>query len=150
VSTLATAQRAMDTLFDPDGDDFGARARTKPGAPQAAPARAEPVAPARGEPVARARGEPVAPARGEPVAPAPAEPAAADPSRGGAADPARTLPGASGGGPMLDNLIASLWEGLAAHRAVACPVCASEMRPEYGAHALPIGGRCGACGSTLA
>jgi hypothetical protein len=57
--------------------------------------------------------------------------------------------GTSGGGPMLDDLVAGLWEGLAAHRAVQCPVCASEMRPEYGVHALPIGGRCGGCGSTL-
>ncbi len=68
------------------------------------------------------------------------------------AEPARSLPslrGESGGGPRLDDLVAGLWEGLAARRVVRCPVCASEMQPAYGAHALPIGGRCRACGSTL-
>jgi hypothetical protein len=61
----------------------------------------------------------------------------------------RTLFDASGGEPMLDDLIVGVWEGLAAHRIVECPVCGSEMRPEYGAQALPIGGRCSGCGSTL-
>ena len=61
-----------------------------------------------------------------------------------------TLFDASGGEPMLDEVIVGVWEGLVAHRIVDCPVCGSEMRPEYGARALPIGGRCGGCGSTLA
>ena len=56
---------------------------------------------------------------------------------------------AAGGEPKLDDVIASVWEGLSGHRAVGCPVCGSEMEPEYGAHALPIGGRCLRCGSTL-
>jgi hypothetical protein len=71
-------------------------------------------------------------------------------AHGGAAHAAQTLRVASGGGPRLDDVVAGLWEGLAAHRVVECPVCAAEMHPEYGAHALPIGGRCRACGSTLA
>jgi hypothetical protein len=55
-----------------------------------------------------------------------------------------------GGEPTLDEMIAGVWEGLTAHRAVECPVCGSEsMRPEYGAQALPIGGTCVECGSTL-
>jgi hypothetical protein len=54
-----------------------------------------------------------------------------------------------GGEPTLDQLIASVWEGLAAHATVRCPVCEGEMCPEYGAHALPLGGRCAQCGSTL-
>ena len=54
-----------------------------------------------------------------------------------------------GGEPTLDQLIASVWEGLAAHAAVGCPVCEGEMRSEYGAHALPLGGRCAQCESTL-
>jgi hypothetical protein len=54
-----------------------------------------------------------------------------------------------GGEPTLDEVIAGVWEGLAAHRTAACPVCGSELRPDYGAHALPIGGRCGGCDSTL-
>ena len=54
-----------------------------------------------------------------------------------------------GGEPTLDELIAGVWEGLAAHAVVACPVCEGEMGPEYGAHALPIGGPLHSCGSTL-
>ncbi len=38
-----------------------------------------------------------------------------------------------GGEPTLDALIAGVWEGLAAHRAVACPVCGGELGPAYGA-----------------
>jgi len=49
----------------------------------------------------------------------------------------------------LDELISALWEGLDAHQSVACPVCGAEMKPEYGAHARAIGGRCASCGSTL-
>jgi hypothetical protein len=49
----------------------------------------------------------------------------------------------------LDELISALWEGLETHQSVACPVCGAEMKPEYGAHARAIGGRCASCGSTL-
>ena len=49
----------------------------------------------------------------------------------------------------LDEVIAALWEGLDAHQSVACPVCGAEMKPEYGAHARAIGGRCDGCGSSL-
>lgn len=54
-----------------------------------------------------------------------------------------------GGEPTLDELVAGVWEGLAAHRSVACPLCGGDMRPHYGAHALPIGGRCQSCGTKL-
>ena len=54
-----------------------------------------------------------------------------------------------GGEPTLDALVAEVWEGLAAHRSVACPLCGHEMRPDYGAHALPIGGRCQNCETRL-
>jgi hypothetical protein len=67
----------------------------------------------------------------------------------GVADSAEAQCGASGGGPRLDDLVAGLWEGLAARRVVECPVCSAEMHPEYGVHARPIGGRCKGCGSTL-
>jgi hypothetical protein len=70
-------------------------------------------------------------------------------ARSGGADLVRAQLGTSGGGPMLDDLVAGLWEGLAAHRVVECPVCSAPMRPEYGVHALPIAGRCEGCGSTL-
>ena len=55
-----------------------------------------------------------------------------------------------GGEPTLEDLVSGVWEGLAARRVVECPVCSAEMHPEYGVHALPIGGRCKSCGSTLA
>jgi len=60
-----------------------------------------------------------------------------------------SLFGNVGGSPTLGDLIAA-WEGLAAHAEVACPVCAGEMTPRYGAGAAVIGGRCSSCGSTLA
>ena len=63
--------------------------------------------------------------------------------------PAPTLFDRLGGEPTLDEVLAGVWEGLAAHRAAACPVCGEEMGPQYGAHALPIGGRCRGCQTTL-
>lgn len=49
----------------------------------------------------------------------------------------------------LGEVVTSVWEGLLAHQTVSCPVCGEEMRPEYAAHARPIGGSCTSCGSTL-
>jgi hypothetical protein len=49
------------------------------------------------------------------------------------------------GESTLDDLLSGMWEGLAAHRSVACPLCGGEIRPDYGAHALPIGGSCQSC-----
>ncbi len=49
----------------------------------------------------------------------------------------------------LDSLITGVWRELARHRITDGPVCGEEMEPEYGAHALPIGGRCTGCGTTL-
>ncbi len=51
--------------------------------------------------------------------------------------------------PTLDRLIAGDWTQLAAHRAVDCPLCGEQMAPKYGAHALPIGGRCLSCATEL-
>jgi hypothetical protein len=62
---------------------------------------------------------------------------------------APSLFGGVGGEPTLDELIAGVWEGLAVHGVVECPVCAGEMAPEYGAGARPVGGRCRDCGSVL-
>jgi len=53
------------------------------------------------------------------------------------------------GEPTLDELLVGMWEGLTAHGAVRCPVCGDRMEPDYGVHALPIGGRCKHCGATL-
>ncbi len=63
------------------------------------------------------------------------------------APPAPPAPIRDGG--TLDELVAGLWEGLRANRAVACPVCGAEMRPEYGVHARAIGGSCSTCGASL-
>jgi len=54
-----------------------------------------------------------------------------------------------GGEPTLDELLIGVWEGLAAHQTVKCPVCGGEMKPAYGAQARPIGGRCTSCEAAL-
>lgn len=54
-----------------------------------------------------------------------------------------------GGEPTLDALVSGVWEGLAAHGPVGCPVCGEEMVPAYGAHARPIAGTCRGCGTRL-
>jgi hypothetical protein len=64
-------------------------------------------------------------------------------------DPVPSLFDGLGGEPTLDDVLAGAWEGLTAHAVVQCPVCGDELAPEYGAQALPIGGRCKGCGSTL-
>lgn len=54
------------------------------------------------------------------------------------------------GGPTLDEYIVGVWEALAGHGAGPCPVCeAGRLQPVYRAHARPVAGRCGACGSEL-
>jgi len=54
-----------------------------------------------------------------------------------------------GGERTLDDVVVGAWEALSAHLTVACPVCDGELMPEYGAHARPVGGKCGGCGSEL-
>jgi hypothetical protein len=49
----------------------------------------------------------------------------------------------------LDDLMTATWERLTAHQTVSCPACGEEMRPDYAAHARPIGGSCTSCGSTV-
>ncbi len=51
--------------------------------------------------------------------------------------------------PTLDAVIVRAWDELRERRQVECPVCQGEMAPEYGAQALPIGGRCSSCGAAL-
>jgi hypothetical protein len=55
-----------------------------------------------------------------------------------------------GGEPTLDDVLSRVWEGLTAQSVVTCPVCNSEMRPEYGQRTRALRGRCTDCGSTLA
>jgi hypothetical protein len=52
-------------------------------------------------------------------------------------------------GNTLDHLISTVWDDLTAHRTVTCPVCHGHMVPRYGSGALPVGGRCRRCGSSL-
>jgi hypothetical protein len=54
-----------------------------------------------------------------------------------------------GGGLTLDDLVVGVWEGLAAHRTVACPACGEAMTPRYSAGPAPVGGRCRSCGTTI-
>jgi hypothetical protein len=56
---------------------------------------------------------------------------------------------APGGGPTLDDLVVGVWEGLTAKRAVACPMCGAAMRPRFGAGAVPVGGWCDGCRTTI-
>jgi hypothetical protein len=67
--------------------------------------------------------------------------------------PALELPFGSRERPAtLDELISASWETLATHsgeEAVTCLVCGGRMQREYGAGALPIGGRCEDCRSTF-
>ena len=60
------------------------------------------------------------------------------------------------GEPTLDDLLAGVWEGLSARRAVRCPVCAGEMEPvapgsttRAAGAARAVAGRCRECSATL-
>ena len=53
------------------------------------------------------------------------------------------------GEPTLDDLLAGVWEGLSARRAVRCPVCTGEMEPAETPDREVAGGRCTECGTTL-
>jgi hypothetical protein len=52
-------------------------------------------------------------------------------------------------GPSLDDVLSRAWEGLTSHNTVSCPVCSGAMAPRYGSGAVPVGGRCRRCGSSL-
>ncbi len=55
----------------------------------------------------------------------------------------------SGSGETLDRQLVAGWELLLRRNETACVLCGGTMEPRYGAHALPIGGRCRDCGTTL-
>jgi hypothetical protein len=65
-------------------------------------------------------------------------------------DRTRVTASDTGGGPTLDDLLVGVWEGLSAHRTVACPACGEAMTPRYGAGSAPVGGRCRSCRTTIA
>ena len=54
-----------------------------------------------------------------------------------------------GGGPTLDDLVAEIWEVLAAESAAPCPVCGGALIARYGAGPAPVAARCRDCGSEL-
>lgn len=92
------------------------------------------------------------PDRGAPVARALRAVPTVAPARAPVARPRRAPDGASaaGGGLTLDEVLVGVWEGLSAHRTVTCPACGEAMAPRYGAGPVPVGGRCGACRTTIA
>lgn len=53
------------------------------------------------------------------------------------------------GGPTLDDRISELWDRLVASTTIACPLCATEMRPRWSAGAGVVGGLCPGCATTL-
>jgi hypothetical protein len=58
--------------------------------------------------------------------------------------------GEPGGGALtLDDLVAGVWEALAADREAPCPVCGGALVARYGAGPAPVAGRCADCGSEL-
>jgi hypothetical protein len=58
--------------------------------------------------------------------------------------------GAAGGEPTLDDVLAGVWEGLAARATASCPVCGERMEPARGeGQQVPAGARCTSCGSSL-
>lgn len=51
--------------------------------------------------------------------------------------------------PTLDEFLSSTWDTLTSHQPATCPVCTGTMAPRYGSGALPVGGRCRRCGTSL-
>jgi len=54
-----------------------------------------------------------------------------------------------GTSPTLDDLVAEIWEVLAAESAAPCPVCGGALIARYGAGPAPVAARCRDCGSEL-
>jgi hypothetical protein len=59
----------------------------------------------------------------------------------------------AGGEPTLDDVLAGVWEGLAARSSGACPICGGRMEPAYGARGdrerAADAACCVSCGSLL-
>ncbi len=68
----------------------------------------------------------------------------------GTRSPAVSLFDRAGGEPTLDDVLAGVWEGLAARATAACPICGDRMEPAgEGSGQAPEAARCTNCGSTL-
>jgi hypothetical protein len=134
----------------PDSDPFAPR--SDPDAPERDPftPRADP--PAGGADARAPAADPAAP--GHDLAGSNADPAhsSTDPAHDSRHAPRGEQPAGADAphhGNTLDHLITGAWEELTAHRTVTCPVCHGHMAPRYGSGALPLGGRCRRCGSSL-
>jgi hypothetical protein len=55
----------------------------------------------------------------------------------------------SSGGLTLDDLVTSVWEGLAAFETARCPACGGAMAPHHIAGRGVVGGFCKECSSQL-
>jgi hypothetical protein len=66
----------------------------------------------------------------------------------------------AGGEPTLDDVLAGVWEGLAARATTACPICGGPMEATYGGPGderpragdragAPAGAHCTSCGSSF-
>ncbi len=67
----------------------------------------------------------------------------------------------AGGEPTLDDVLAGVWEGLAARATAPCPICGERMEavfdedgqrehtPEGDRASAPAGARCTSCGSSV-
>ena len=59
----------------------------------------------------------------------------------------------AGGEPTLADVLAGVWEGLAARATAGCPICGGQMEPVYGARGdrdqAAAAARCTTCGSLL-
>lgn len=85
-------------------------------------------------------------------APVPAAPETYVPAREAASPTSSTatVTAGVGGQGRLEDVLSGVWEDLVAHRPAACPVCGAQLTPRYGAAGtVPVGGRCGGCGSVL-
>jgi len=71
----------------------------------------------------------------------------ADPPAGVAQ--ASALFDARGGEPALGTLVSRAWERLAARGEAPCPACGGRLEAVYGVAAIPVEGRCAACGCAL-
>ena len=51
--------------------------------------------------------------------------------------------------PTLEELVSALWRQVSAGGRAVCPLCAGDLEPRYAAHAIPVAGRCRACGTSI-
>jgi hypothetical protein len=55
----------------------------------------------------------------------------------------------AGGEPTLEEMFASVWEGLTARSSAVCPLCDGRLVADYSAQSRLTGGRCERCGTRV-